>query len=108
MVVIADGDFVRNELDPRNLTPLPVGFDPYMGQQFANGDLIKNSIEYLLAKDGLINARAKEVIIRPLDKVKVDKDRKYYQAINILLPLVLILIMGIVITVVRKRKYSRF
>lgn len=108
MVVIADGDFVKNELDPRNSTPLPVGYDPYMGQEFANGDLVVNVIEYLLAEDGLINARAKEVIIRPLDRVKVDAQRKYYQVVNIGLPLVLLVLLGVVIAILRKRKYSQF
>lgn len=108
MVVIADGDFVRNNVDPRNGAPLPVGFDPYMGQQFANGDLIMNAIQYLLAGDGLISARAKQVIIRPLDKIKVGKYKEYYQVLNLLFPLVLIFIVGMAVYIVRKRKYSRF
>ena len=108
MVVIADGDFVRNNIDPRNGSPLPVGFDPYMGQQFANGDLIMNAIQYLLAGDGLISARAKQVIIRPLDKVKVGILKEYYQVLNLALPLVMILIIGLTVFIVRKRKYTRF
>ena len=108
MVVIADGDFVKNNVDPRNGSPLPVGFDPYMGQQFANGDLVMNAIQYLLEGDGLISARAKQVIIRPLDKIKVSKYQNYYQAINLLLPLLMIFIVGMSVYIVRKRKYSRF
>jgi ABC-2 type transport system permease protein len=108
MIVISDGDFVKNNIDPRNGSPLPVGFDPYMGQQFANGDLINNAIQYLLEGDGLISARAKQVIIRPLDKVKVGALKELYLAINLLLPLLLILIIGISVFIVRKRKYSRF
>ena len=108
MIVISDGDFVKNNIDPRNGSPLPVGFDPYMGQQFANGDLINNAIQYLLEGDGLISARAKQVIIRPLDKVKVGVLKELYLAINLLLPLLLIVIIGISVFIVRKRKYSRF
>ena len=108
MVVIADGDFVRNNVDPRNGSPLPVGFDPFMGQQFANGDLINNAIQYLLEGDGLINARAKQVIIRPLDKVNFGEYKEYYKVLNLLLPLVLIFIIGLTVFIVRKRKYARF
>jgi ABC-2 type transport system permease protein len=108
LVVIADGDFVKNNVDPRNGSPLPVGFDPYMGQQFANGDLMMNAIQFLLAGDGLISARAKQVIIRPLDKVKVDQHKGYYQVLNLVLPLVLIFIIGLAVFIVRKRKYTRF
>ena len=108
LVVIADGDFVKNAVDPRNSSPLPVGYDPYMGQQFANGDLILNAVQYLLAQNGLINARAKEVIIRPLDTIKVQANKQYYQLMNLLAPLAIIVLMGVVITVVRKRKYTNF
>ena len=108
MIVISDGDFVKNNVDPRNGSPLPVGFDPYMGQQFANGDLINNAIQYLLEGDGLISARAKQVIIRPLDKVKLGSSREFYQVLNLILPLVILIIVGISVFIVRKRKYSRF
>lgn len=108
MIVIADGDFVKNSVDPKSGVPLPVGYDPYMRQQFANGDLIMNAIQYLLEGDGLISARNKEVIIRPLDKVRVEKNKRLYQIINLLLPLVLIILLWLTIMMVRKRKYTRF
>jgi gliding motility-associatede transport system auxiliary component len=108
LVVIADGDFVKNGIDARNGSPLQVGFDPYMGQQFANGDLIMNAIQYLLAGDGLIAARAKQVVIRPLDKIKVGLLKEVYQVLNLLLPLLIILILGVAVFIMRKRKYARF
>ena len=108
LVVIADGDFVRNSLDPRNGRPFPAGYDPFMRQQFANSDLVLNAIQYLLAGDGLISARAKQVIIRPLDKVKVRGKRQYYQALNLVAPVVIITLLGMLVYTVRKRKYSRF
>lgn len=108
MVVIADGDFVKTKKDPRNEAPLLVGYDPYMGQQFANGDLVMNAIAYLLARDGLINARAREIQIRPLDKVKIDEQRTFFQTINLASPIALIILLGLTITLFRKRKYARF
>ena len=108
IVVIADGDFVKNNIDPRSGAPLPVGYDPFMNQQFANGDLIMNAIQFLLDGNGLISSRAKQVIIRPLDKVKVEANKMFYQTLNLLLPLVIILMVGVIVFVVRKRKYTRF
>ncbi len=108
LVVIADGDFVTTKQDPRSGKPLPVGFDPFMRQQFANDELVLNAIQYLLEGDGLIAARAKQVIIRPLDKIKVGLLKEFYQILNLLLPLVMTLILGISVYLVRKRKYSRF
>lgn len=108
IIVIADGDFVATKRDPRSGRLLPVGYDPFMGQQFANGDLILNAIQYLLEGDGLITARAKQVVIRPLDKVKILANKKFYQFINLLLPLVITLLLGITVFVVRRQKYSKF
>jgi gliding-associated putative ABC transporter substrate-binding component GldG len=108
LVVIADGDFVKNTVDPRNGSPLPTGFDPYMRQSFANADLILNAIQYLLEGDGLIRARAKQVIIRPLDTVKVSTNKNFYQILNLFMPLLIIGLIGLVITILRKRKYTNF
>jgi gliding-associated putative ABC transporter substrate-binding component GldG len=108
IVVIADGDLANNEFDPRNGSPLPVGYDPYMRQQFANADLIMNSIQYLLNGEGVISARAKQVIIRPLDKVKLESSKTYYKVLNIGAPLILILLIGFTISLSRKRRYTRF
>ncbi len=108
LVVIADGDFVKNTTDPRSGAPLPVAFDPFMRQQFANADLVLNAIQYLLEGNGLIAARARQVIIRPLDKVKVDENRQMIRFINLAAPLVLITLLGIGVFVYRNRKYTRF
>jgi len=108
IIVIADGDFVATKQDPRSGGLLPVGFDPFMGQQFANGDLILNAIQYLLEGDGLITARAKQVVIRPLDKVMISANKKFYQIVNLLLPLVITLMLGVIVFVVRRQKYSKF
>jgi gliding-associated putative ABC transporter substrate-binding component GldG len=110
MIVIADGDMARNEIDPRTGAPLPLGRDPFSrdGFIFANEDLLINGINYLLAGDGIISARAKVIKIRPLDKVKVNAHRLWWQMINILLPILLLLAFGILLLILRKRKYTRF
>ena len=110
MVVIADGDMARNEIDPRSGAPLPVGQDPFSrdGFIFSNQDMLMNAINYLLAGDGIISARSKVIKIRPLDQVKVNANRLQWQLINLVLPLILLLAFGIVLFIVRKRKYTRF
>ncbi len=105
VVVIADGDLIRNELDLESGNPLPLGVDPYSREHYANEVLIMNLMEYLMDDSGLIQARSKEVRIRPLDKARVKQERTMWQAINIGAPLVLLIIFGLVKMFVRRSKY---
>lgn len=108
VIVVADGDFIRNELNPSNGQPMELGIDPVSQKVYANKDFVINSLEYLLDDDGLILARAKEVSIRPLDKVKVKESRVFWQTLNLAGPLFLMVLFGLAKAWVRKRKYTRF
>lgn len=108
IVVVADGDFVRNDVNPRNGQVQQLGFDPFTNYTFANQDVVLNLVAYLTDEDGLIRARNKEVKIRPLDKQKLSDDRLYWQLINLVLPLVALVAFGIGRAYVRKLKYARF
>ncbi|MFY0599081.1 MAG: gliding motility-associated ABC transporter substrate-binding protein GldG [Cyclobacteriaceae bacterium] len=104
VVVIADGDLIVNELDPKDGNPLALGVEPYGQTRYANEDLIINLIDYLLDEEGVVQARTKEIKIRPLDKVKVKKERTKWQVINLALPMVLLLIFGFGKAVLRKKR----
>ena len=108
IIVFADGDLARNDVNPRTGQPQQLGFDPFVRYTFANNELLMNSIAYLVQEDGLIAARNKEVKIRPLDKEKVRNEKLKWQIINVASPLVLLIIYGIVRSVLRKRKFSSF
>lgn len=108
LIVVADGDFIRNEVNPETEQPVDLGVDPYSQLTYANKDFIINAIEYLTDDDGLILTRNKEIKIRPLDKVKVEEQRLFWQVLNLAGPLVLLLLFGAAKVVVRKRKYTRF
>ncbi|MEQ8531884.1 MAG: gliding motility-associated ABC transporter substrate-binding protein GldG, partial [Imperialibacter sp.] len=108
IVVVADGDFIRNELNPENGQPMELGIDPISQKVDANKDFIVNALEYLMDDDGLILARNREVKIRPLDKQKIDESRTFWQVLNLAGPLVLLLLFGIAKMFLRKRKYTRF
>lgn len=108
IVVVADGDMIRNEFSLKTGEPLELGVDPFSTTIYANKDFILNTLEYLLNDQGLITAKSKEIKIRPLDKVKVANEKLKWQLINILLPLILLVIYGIVRFYMRKRKYANF
>jgi ABC-2 type transport system permease protein len=107
-IVIADGDVIRNDINPRDGAVQPLGFDPFTQYTFANQDLLLNSIAYLVEENGLIMARNKEVKIRPLDKEKIRTERLFWQVTNLFVPLLLVTLFGFSRSYWRKLKYSKF
>ena len=108
LIVIADGDIMRNDVNPRTGEAQPLGFDPFSQYTFANQDLLLNAIAYLTEENGLIKARNKEIKIRPLDKEKIKNERVFWQVINLVAPLLLLIIFGFSRSYWRKLKYSKF
>lgn len=103
IVVVADGNLITNELSPETGQPLPLGSEPYSQNNFGNSALVMNIIDYLVDEDGLIETRSKEVKIRPLNKVKVRSERVKWQVINLVLPIALLVLFGVVKIYFRKR-----
>ncbi len=111
MVVIGDGDIIRNQLNIVNPnipkgTPLPLGFDQFTGQQYGNKDFLLNVLDYMLDDSGLISIRSRELKLRLLNPQKAKGDKLYWQLINTIVPVVIIILFGLVLTFIRKRKYA--
>ncbi|HRK27993.1 MAG TPA: gliding motility-associated ABC transporter substrate-binding protein GldG [Chitinophagales bacterium] len=106
MVVIADGDVIRNDYDSRRNQTSPLGYYKYTGETFANKDLILNAIEWLNDDYGIISARNKDVKLRLLDRPKVKESKFTWQLVNILTPLLLVLLFGLVYHFWRRKKYA--
>ena len=108
IAVFSDGDLVRNEINPRTGQAYELGFDRYNNITFSNRELAMNTIHYLLDAEGLINVRSKEIELRPLDKVRVKDEKTYWQLLNLLAPIFLLGLFGVLRYYMRKRKYERF
>ena len=106
IIVCSDGDIPINDFDKKQNTPLPLGFDKYSGNTFANKDFVMNAIDYLLDDNGVITARNKEVVLRPLDKVALQDEREYWQGINLIIPIVILILAGLLKGFLRKRQYA--
>ncbi|MCK8491457.1 gliding motility-associated ABC transporter substrate-binding protein GldG [Spirosoma sp. RP8] len=107
VLVCSDGDLIVNDVDFKRNVPYPLGFDRYTRNTFANKDFALNAIDYLVDPNGVIAARARTVTLRPLDKIRVDENRTGWQALNLLGPLALVGLVGVVWQVVRKRRYGK-
>ena len=106
MIVIADGDIVKNQFHFSQGYALPLGYDQYTRQTFGNKDLALNAVNYLCDDSGLISVRSRELKLRMLDSTKVAKQRLFWQLINILLPILLITGFGITKFQLRKRRFT--
>lgn len=106
IIVVADGDVARNDVNLRTGQPQQLGFDPISSYTFANQNLLLNMVAYMLDEDGLIKARSKEIKIRPLSKTKIAQERTYWQFVNLILPIAAFFAYGLLRIYLRKRKYS--
>ena len=104
MLIISDGDIAQNQII-RGVV-LPLGYDNYEKRQYGNKDFILNSIDYLLEEDALIDVRTRELKMRLLDVQKINQERGFWQLINLLIPIALILIFGLIKQYLRKKKYA--
>ena len=107
MIVVADGDLIRNQIDIKRKMPLALGYDQFTGNTYANKEFIENCISYLVDGEGLIDIRSRELKIRLLDTTKINQERSKWQLLNTLLPIALIIALGFVLAFIRKRKYSK-
>jgi ABC-2 type transport system permease protein len=109
MIVVADGDIIKNQLQPGTdkPSPLPLGYDRYTGQQFGNKDFVLNAMNYLCDDSGLLSVRSREVKLRSLDTAKIDNERTMWQIINTLIPILIVLVFAFGQALFRKRKYTK-
>lgn len=105
MIVAADGDLVRNQFGQGG-QPLPLGYDRYSGETFANLDFIMNAVNYLADDSGILEARVKEVRLRMLDRTRINRDKIRIQLTNLLLPVLLLAMFGTLRFIWRKRRYA--
>lgn len=105
-IFVSDGDIIRNAVDNKG-QPYPCGFDRYSNKMYDNADFILNCINYLSADDDLLQIRSKSLKIGTLDPIKMKTEQNKYAFLNIAIPLILIFIMGTILIIFRKIKYSK-
>jgi ABC-2 type transport system permease protein len=108
-IVIADADMIKNEVRRSGLeeTPLPLGQDKYTGQMFGNRDFLLNCLNYLVDDHGIMELRSREIKLRLLDRMRVKSQKTYWQLINVLGPVLLVIIAGLIYNYFRRTKYTR-
>ena len=106
MIVISDGDVIKNRFNYNDGTGYPLGYDFYTETMYANKELLLNCVDYLAGEGGSIASRSRDIKIRKLNVMKVKEERTKYQLLNILLPIGIIIAAGVVIYFLRRNQYK--
>ncbi len=105
-IVMSDGSVIRNQFDGQG-RPLPLGYDRYSGVLFGNRDFLLNAVNYLTDDTGIMEARAKDVRLRMLDKRRLRESKLAVQTFNVLIPIILVVFFGFIKRFFRVVKYSK-
>jgi gliding-associated putative ABC transporter substrate-binding component GldG len=107
MVVVSDGDVAKNKANYEKGSFMPLGYNDFEKYQFSNKDFLVNALEYLLDTQGVIEARSKEVKLRLLDETRAQSEQRYWQLLNIVLPLIFIGLFGLLYNYLRRRRFGK-
>lgn len=109
MLVVADGDIIRNEVRFKDTRPriTPLGYDEGSGQTYGNKEFIVNAVNYLCDDDGWMQLRARHLTLRLLDRAKLSQGTAGWKWFNVGLPVVIVVLGSLLFVFVRKRKYGR-
>lgn len=104
-IVMSDADIVTNAVSSTS-GPLSMGELPFDNYRFANREFLLNCVDYLISNNGIFATRNKEFTLRLLDKKKVADERTKWQFINIVAPIAIVILIGLLLQWRRKRKYT--
>ena len=113
MVFIGDGDLIRNDFikADKQIKPVLLSFEsadygtPDFFPRYGNGMFFQNLVDELLERSELIPLRSKMNMPRLLKK-EIFGQRNFWQLINILFPLIIVIVIGLVNQYRRKKKYA--
>jgi ABC-2 type transport system permease protein len=108
ILICSDADILTNTIDRQTGTANPLGLDPYSGTIFSNKTFVFNAFEYLLNPKGLLLSRKKEFALRPIDKVEITQNASYWQALNLIIPLVGLALLALIFHLYQKTYKQRW
>ena len=109
MVVIADAGLIANKVNYSTQPPTigKLGYDRVSGLTFGNKEFLLNMIYYLNDETGIMQLRSRTFELRLLDKVKLREEKTFWQWLNVVLPVLIIILIGLAYNIVRKYRYNR-
>jgi gliding-associated putative ABC transporter substrate-binding component GldG len=106
-LVISDSDFAKNLVNSNSSQTEDIGYNKWERSYYkGNKDFILNAIEYMVGENNILDSRSKEIKLRMLDTVKITQEKLLWQCINVISPLVILFLFGLIFHYYRRRKYG--
>ena len=107
MLVVADGDIIKNDIDSKNNIPLELGFDKWTNKYYDNKAFLQNALNYLLDDTEFLSLRNKKVQLAFLDKQKVAESVSSWQVKVFVYPLLLLILVMLSVLYFYRKKNIR-
>ena len=107
MIVVSDGDIIKNDFDSQRKMPLELGFDRWTSKYYDNKAFLQNAMNYLLDDTEFLTLRNKKVQLAFLDKEKVAESARAWQIKVFLYPLLVLVIVMLLSGYFYRRKNKK-
>ena len=110
MAVFSDGGLLSNKVSRtagKEPAISPLGYDRVSKITFGNRDFFYNLVQFMSDDASLVSLRGKSWQLRLLDKVRVSNQGSLIKWMNLMLPLLLIILGGVLFSWSRKRKNEK-
>lgn len=107
MIVVSDGDIIKNDFDSQHKMPLELGFDRWTSKYYDNKAFLQNAMNYLLDDTEFLTLRNKKVQLAFLDKEKVAESVRAWQIKVFLYPLLVLVIVMLLSGYFYRKKNKR-
>ena len=107
ILVVADGDIIKNDIDSKNNIPLELGFDKWTSKYYDNKSFLQNALNYLLDDTEFLSLRNKKVQLAFLDKQKVAESVNSWQIKVFVYPLLLLILVMLSVLYFYRKKNIR-
>lgn len=107
MIVVSDGDIIKNDFDSQHKMPLELGFDRWTSKYYDNKAFLQNAMNYLLDDTEFLTLRNKKLQLAFLDKEKVAESARAWQIKVFLYPLLVLVIVMLLSGYFYRRKNKR-
>lgn len=106
-IFISDADFSITRFTPQSGEPLPIGYN--MGERKlypGNETFLLNMVEYTMGDGDILTAKSKDRKLYLLNDTKASNEKGFWRFFNVLLPLIILLIFGLILNFYRKYKFT--
>lgn len=107
MIVVSDGDIIKNDFDSQHKMPLELGFDRWTSKYYDNKAFLQNAMNYLLDDTEFLTLRNKKVQLAFLDKEKMAESARAWQIKVFLYPLLVLVIVMLLSGYFYRKKNKR-